>query len=216
MTQFEPAAHKAINLATSKSAAPRADGQFGPVRRKREAFAGRGLTFWAQWLTAVFALCVLLFALVVDKTNDIGPQYRLQAIVALLGSVPIYSLLRVYYKHHGHCIAVDSWFIVSKTPEEARLIRTAREVNDSKPEWVINKVKQAVAEYLMKNADKTAKDVTIASFGLAFKPDIDDLRESPALAVTQQIAADHPGVVLAVEPNIKARLTPDARTQSQG
>lgn len=103
----------------------------------------------------------------------------------------------------GHCIAVDPWFIVSKTPEEARLIRTAREVNDSKPEWVINKVKQAVAEYLMANPDKTAKDVTIACFGLAFKPDIDDLRESPALAITEQIAATHPGPVLAVEPNIK-------------
>ena len=79
----------------------------------------------------------------------------------------------------GHCIAVDPWFIVSAAPEEARLIRTAREVNDSKPEWVIEKVKLAVAEYLMANPDKTAKDVTIACFGLAFKPDIDDLRESP-------------------------------------
>lgn len=103
----------------------------------------------------------------------------------------------------GHCIAVDPWFIVSKTPEEARLIRTAREVNDSKPEWVINKVKQAVAEYLMENPDKTAKDVTVACFGLAFKPDIDDLRESPAMAITQQIAASHPGPVVAVEPNIE-------------
>lgn len=103
----------------------------------------------------------------------------------------------------GHCIAVDPWFIVSKTPEQARLIRTAREVNDSKPEWVINKVKLAVAEYLQANPEKTAKDVTIACYGLAFKADIDDLRESPALAITQRIAADHPGSVLAVEPNIK-------------
>lgn len=102
----------------------------------------------------------------------------------------------------GHCIAVDPWFIVSKTPEQARLIRTAREVNDSKPEWVLNKVKLAVAEYLMENPDKTAKDVTIACFGLAFKADIDDLRESPALAITQRIAEAHPGPVLAVEPNI--------------
>lgn len=102
----------------------------------------------------------------------------------------------------GHCIAVDPWFIVSNTPEEARLIRTAREVNDSKPEWVLNKVKLAVAEFLQANPDKTAKDVTIACFGLAFKPDIDDLRESPALAITQQIVACHPGRVLAVEPNI--------------
>ena len=103
----------------------------------------------------------------------------------------------------GHCIAVDPWFIVSKTPEQARLIRTAREVNDSKPQWVIDKVKLAVAEFLQANPDKTAREVTIACFGLAFKPDIDDLRESPALAITQQIAASHPGPVLAVEPNIE-------------
>ena len=103
----------------------------------------------------------------------------------------------------GHCIAVDPWFIVSKTPEEARLIRTAREVNDSKPEWVINKVKLAVAEYLQENPDKTARDVTIACYGLAFKADIDDLRESPALAITERIASIHPGKVVAVEPNIK-------------
>ncbi|RXE46254.1 MULTISPECIES: UDP-N-acetyl-D-mannosamine dehydrogenase [Pseudomonas] len=103
----------------------------------------------------------------------------------------------------GHCIAVDPWFIVSKTPEQARLIRTAREVNDSKPLWVIDKVKLAVAEFLQANSDKTARDVTIACFGLAFKADIDDLRESPALAITQQIAVSHPGPVLAVEPNIE-------------
>ena len=103
----------------------------------------------------------------------------------------------------GHCIAVDPWFIVSKTPEEARLIRTAREVNDSKPQWVLDKVKLAVADHLQAYPNKTAKDVTIACFGLAFKPDIDDLRESPALAITQQIAATHPGPVLAVEPNIE-------------
>lgn len=104
----------------------------------------------------------------------------------------------------GHCIAVDPWFIVSSAPEEAKLIRTAREVNDSKPHWVEDKVKLAVAEFLQENPEKTAKDVTIACFGLAFKPDIDDLRESPALAISQKIAAAHPGCVLAVEPNIAA------------
>jgi len=103
----------------------------------------------------------------------------------------------------GHCIAVDPWFIVSKTPEQARLIRTAREVNDSKPQWVIDKVKMAVAEFLQANPEKTAKEVTIACFGLAFKPDIDDLRESPAVTIAQQVVAIHPGSVLAVEPNIE-------------
>lgn len=107
----------------------------------------------------------------------------------------------------GHCIAVDPWFIVSQTPDEARLIRTAREVNDGKPEWVIKKVKMAVTDYLQANPGKTAKNVTIACFGLAFKPDIDDLRESPALAITCGIAAIHPGSVWAVEPHIKALPT---------
>ncbi len=102
----------------------------------------------------------------------------------------------------GHCIAVDPWFIVSKTPDQARLIRTAREVNDSKPLWVIEKTKLAVAEYLQANPEKTAKEVTIACFGLAFKPDIDDLRESPAVSIVQRIKESHPGKVLAVEPNI--------------
>jgi UDP-N-acetyl-D-mannosaminuronic acid dehydrogenase len=103
----------------------------------------------------------------------------------------------------GHCIAVDPWFIVSQSPDEARLIRKAREVNNSKPEWVINKVKQALENFLSANPDKTAKDVTIACFGLAFKPDIDDLRESPALDICMQLAQLHPGNLLVAEPHIE-------------
>jgi len=91
---------------------------------------------------------------------------------------------------------------VSKTPEEAQIIHTARKVNDGKPDWVINKVKLAIAEFLQANPDKTAREVTVACYGLAFKPDIDDLRESPAMAITQKIADMHAGRVIAVEPNI--------------
>ncbi|MDT8858148.1 UDP-N-acetyl-D-mannosamine dehydrogenase [Paracoccaceae bacterium Fryx2] len=107
----------------------------------------------------------------------------------------------------GHCIAVDPWFIVSSAPDEARLIRTAREVNDSKPDWVLNKVREAIGAYLMENPGKTAADVTLAIYGLTFKPDIDDMRESPALAIARRLASDHPGPVLVVEPFI--RLLPD-------
>lgn len=102
----------------------------------------------------------------------------------------------------GHCIAVDPWFIVSAVPNEARLIRTAREVNDSKPQWVIEKVKLAVANHLMANPDKTVKDVTIACYGLAFKPDIDDLRESPALDIVAHLRKKMAGDLVVVEPNI--------------
>ncbi|KQA17476.1 UDP-N-acetyl-D-mannosamine dehydrogenase [Vibrio metoecus] len=103
----------------------------------------------------------------------------------------------------GHCIAVDPWFIVSKTPEQARLIRTAREVNDSKPDWVIDKVKLSIAEFLQANPSKTVRDVTIACYGLAFKPDIDDLRESPSMHIALQISNFHAGKVVFVEPNIE-------------
>ncbi|WP_081770721.1 UDP-N-acetyl-D-mannosamine dehydrogenase [Comamonas aquatica] len=101
----------------------------------------------------------------------------------------------------GHCIAVDPWFIVNKTPEQARLIRTAREVNDHKPHWVQSKVEAAVADLVQENG-QNPKDIKIACFGLAFKPDIDDLRESPALEITLSLAKKYPGQVVAVEPNV--------------
>lgn len=101
----------------------------------------------------------------------------------------------------GHCIAVDPWFIVAQNPQQARLIRTAREVNDGKPHWVVDQVKAAVADCLAAT-DKRASEVKIACFGLAFKPNIDDLRESPAMGIAQSIARWHSGETLVVEPNI--------------
>jgi UDP-N-acetyl-D-mannosaminuronic acid dehydrogenase len=103
----------------------------------------------------------------------------------------------------GHCIAVDPWFIVNKTPQEAKLIHTARLVNEGKPHWVINKVEEAVQACLAGNPGKTAKDIKIACFGLAFKPNIDDLRESPAMEITLHLAGKYQGGVIAVEPNIE-------------
>lgn len=103
----------------------------------------------------------------------------------------------------GHCIAVDPWFIVASAPETARLIRTAREVNDVKPEWVMEKVRAAIGAELMENPSKTAADVAIAIYGLAFKPDIDDLRESPALDIARRLAREHAGILRVVEPNIE-------------
>ena len=94
----------------------------------------------------------------------------------------------------GHCIAVDPWFIVDSAPETAKIIRTAREVNDHKPEWVVSQIAQFAAD---QNTD------TVICMGLAFKPDIDDLRESPAVNIVESLMAK--GLkVLAVEPNIQA------------
>ncbi len=102
----------------------------------------------------------------------------------------------------GHCIAVDPWFIVDTTPNEARIIRTAREVNDHKPHWVLEKVKAAIADCLAQKPGSTMADIKVACLGLAFKPDIDDLRESPAVEITQHIT-QLGCEVLAVEPNIE-------------
>ncbi|WP_313036209.1 UDP-N-acetyl-D-mannosamine dehydrogenase [Acinetobacter sp.] len=122
-------------------------------------------------------------------------------LIALANRHPRVNILQPGPGVGGHCIAVDPWFIVAKTPEQARLIRTAREVNDAKPEWVIDQVKIKIAEFLQANPEKTIKDITVACYGLAFKPDIDDLRESPALEITKKLAVQGLNI-LAIEPNI--------------
>jgi UDP-N-acetyl-D-mannosaminuronic acid dehydrogenase len=91
----------------------------------------------------------------------------------------------------GHCIAVDPWFIVAQSPERARLIRTAREVNDAKPRWVIDKVAELVAD---------KPDARIACLGLTFKPNVDDFRESPALDIAHELTRRYPGQVVCADP----------------
>ena len=93
----------------------------------------------------------------------------------------------------GHCIAIDPWFIVSASPEKAKLISTARKVNDDKPHYILDKITKA--------ADRFKKPV-IACLGLAFKANIDDLRESPAIAIVQRLAEGGNGKIIAVEPFI--------------
>ena len=93
----------------------------------------------------------------------------------------------------GHCIAVDPWFIVSSAPEEARLIRMAREVNDDKPHRVVRSIAR-IAERL--------KQPRIACYGITYKPDVDDVRESPALEIVEMVAALEDAQVMVVEPNL--------------
>ncbi|MFT4994588.1 MAG: UDP-N-acetyl-D-mannosaminuronic acid dehydrogenase [Paraglaciecola sp.] len=115
-------------------------------------------------------------------------------LIALANRHPRVNILSPGPGVGGHCIAVDPWFIVDSAPDSARIIRTAREINDSKPHYVMNKVKAAADQF---------KRPVIACLGLAFKPDIDDLRESPALDITCQLAEMNIGEILAVEPNIQ-------------
>ena len=95
----------------------------------------------------------------------------------------------------GHCIAVDPWFLVDCAPEQTRLIRTSREVNEAKPHWVVDRV--------VANAEKF-KSPCIACLGLAYKPDIDDLRESPAVEIVQQLQERGIGELKIVEPNLES------------
>lgn len=93
----------------------------------------------------------------------------------------------------GHCIAVDPWFIVHSTPEEARLIRMARIVNDDKPKRIIDQVAAATDRF---------KKPVVACYGLTYKPDVDDIRESPALEIVKAVAALDGVSVLVCEPNL--------------
>lgn len=122
-------------------------------------------------------------------------------LIALANRHPRVNILQPGPGVGGHCIAVDPWFIVAQNPDLARLIRVAREVNDAKPAWVLDQVKQQLAECLTASG-KRASEVTIACFGLAFKPNIDDLRESPAMTVAHLIAEWHSGCTLVVEPHV--------------
>lgn len=124
-------------------------------------------------------------------------------VIALANRHPRVNILRPGPGVGGHCIAVDPWFIVASAPEESRIIRAAREVNDSKPTWVLEKVENAIQAFLVQYPKLDREDVTVACYGLAFKPDIDDLRESPALRIVQALAQTHNGPLLAVEPNIE-------------
>lgn len=145
---------------------------------------------------------------------NIALANELSVVCNKLG-IDVWNLIRLANRHPrvnilqpgpgvgGHCIAVDPWFIVASAPEQARLIRTAREVNDTKPDWVIAKIRDAIAAHLASNPGSDASSVTLACYGLAFKPDIDDLRESPAMAIVRKLADSHPGSILTVEPNIR-------------
>lgn len=125
-------------------------------------------------------------------------------LIALANRHPRVNILSPGPGVGGHCIAVDPWFIVDSAPDEARIIRAAREINDHKPDYVVSKIKEAADQF---------KRPVVACLGLAFKADIDDLRESPALDITCELAQANVGQILAVEPNIQEL---PAKLQGQG
>jgi UDP-N-acetyl-D-mannosaminuronic acid dehydrogenase len=119
-------------------------------------------------------------------------------LIALANLHPRVNILQPSPGVGGHCIAVDPWFIVATNPEEAKLIRTARLINDMKPAYVVARVRERAA---------ALKRPVIACLGLTYKKDVDDLRESPALDIVRRLAEEQVGELLVVEPNI-SRMPP--------
>jgi UDP-N-acetyl-D-mannosaminuronic acid dehydrogenase len=116
-------------------------------------------------------------------------------LISLANKHPRVKILQPGTGVGGHCIAVDPWFIVSDYKDEAIMIRNARERNLFKTQWVIEKINSAISSF--------KGSPTIAFMGLAFKPDIDDLRESPAIEVAEHFTKIYKGDVFVVEPNVK-------------
>lgn len=128
------------------------------------------------------------------------------SMLADLLKLDVWELIRLANRHPrvnilspgcgvgGHCIAVDPWFLVDRAPQLTKLIRQAREVNDSKPRWVVDRVKRHAERF---------KRPVIACLGLAYKPDIDDLRESPAVEIVHELIGADLGDIRVVEPNLQ-------------
>lgn len=146
--------------------------------------------------------------LVENTFRDVNIAFanELSVICDKLG-IDVFELIKLANKHPrvniltpgagvgGHCLAVNPWFIVEKFPKEANVIREARLINDFKPRFIVNKVDEIL---------KGNKELTIGVLGLAYKPDIDDLRESPAMEIAE-ILRDKGYKVVACEPNVNSK-----------
>jgi UDP-N-acetyl-D-mannosaminuronic acid dehydrogenase len=128
-------------------------------------------------------------SMICDKLN-----LDVWAAIELANRHPRVSILQPGAGVGGHCIAVDPWFIVSTAPEESRIIRAAREINDSKPHWVAHQIIQHAGRF---------KHPVVGCFGATYKPDVEDLRESPSLEVIKLVAAESDIRVVVCDPMIK-------------
>lgn len=141
-----------------------------------------------------------------NSYRDVNIAYANElSMVCDRAGISVWEVIRIANRHPrvkilqpgpgvgGHCIAVDPWFIVAGDPQNAKVIRAAREVNDRKPHWVIDKVEQCARRVV---------DPVIACLGLSFKADVDDLRESPAVEIVHELKRRNLGELLVVEPHL--------------
>ena len=174
----------------------------------------KAVEFYSQFVTGKLhktnAKTAELTKLVENASRDVQIAFANElSMICDKADINVWELINLANKHPrvnilqpgtgvgGHCIAVDPWFIVSEFPKEAKIIRAAREINNYKTQWVIEKIKNKALHFKINNG----REPIIACLGLAFKPNIDDLRESPALFVAQSLMQENFNI-LAVEPNI--------------
>ena len=129
-------------------------------------------------------------------SDELGINVR--DLIKLANKHPRVNILTPGAGVGGHCIAVDPWFIVHSSPKNSRLIKTAREINDYKPKYVVDRVIKQISKL-----KRPTSELIISTFGLSFKPDIDDLRESPALEISLSLNKLGFKKHYIVEPNIK-------------
>lgn len=121
-------------------------------------------------------------------------------LIELANKHPRVNILQPGCGVGGHCIAVDPYFITAAYPNEAKIIAKAREINNYKAQWCVEKIKNAMLKFELDNNRKP----NVAMMGLAFKPNIDDLRESPAKRITTDVMQScNNAEIMVVEPNIK-------------
>lgn len=169
-------------------------------------------------LHATNATTAEMCKLVENSSRDVQIAFANElSLICDKAGINVWELIRLANKHPrvnilqpgcgvgGHCIAVDPYFITSSYPEEARIIAKARAINNYKAEWCAEKVKNAILNFALSHEGVKP---TVALMGLAFKPNIDDLRESPAMEIAQEVMRESHGAnVLIVEPNIKTHKT---------
>ena len=182
--------------------------------------ADKAVEFYAQFVQGALlktnARTAEMCKLVENSSRDVQIAFANElSMICQNAGINVWELIELANKHPrvnilqpgcgvgGHCIAVDPWFIVSDFPEQAHMIKRARETNDYKADWCASRVLTACEDFI----HKTDKEPVVACMGLAFKPDIDDLRESPAKYIASRIISGARADVLVVEPNIKSHKT---------
>jgi UDP-N-acetyl-D-mannosaminuronic acid dehydrogenase len=172
----------------------------------------RGLYFYKKFTTGELlpatAATAEMVKLVENASRDVQIAFanELSLVCDAMG-LNVWDVIRLANRHPrvnilqpgpgvgGHCIAVDPWFIINSAPDETPLMRAARKVNDEKPLWVLNKIKEA--------AQGTSRPV-ICLLGLAYKENVDDFRESPSVTIADELIKLNIGEVIVVEPFMKS------------